>query len=339
MNERALAALLAALAAAGCSATSVRFTKEGGNPPFEQADHTYPEDGFQDRDVFRVCFDEAGELYPDPRPEPSEDGAVAGRSGRIAEDFGRRINEACLGKTLVILIHGMNTTYPESRRAYELARLKILDQFRGMDTAFLELYWDGRRGDPLTVWGYARPASKWVGLGLRRLLVHVSPRIPIRVLTHSRGASVITAALWNVPLSEEPRWDARYRDRQREIPLPSHPAIRLGLLAPAMPESDFDGCPALDRVIVGVNEHDPALGKSFLPSSWFGSTRLGCDLEAFREGVERKLNRDRAVAYGVDLSASGIHDFTDYLLRRAVSERFLPLLLEEGTDTTGAGDR
>jgi hypothetical protein len=51
-------------------------------------------------------------------------------------------------------------------------------------------------------------------------------------------------------------------------------------------------------------------------------------MTAFDEVVSPLLNRDRKVAFAVNLSASRDHDFKDYLLRRPVRDHLLPLLLE-----------
>lgn len=162
----------------------------------------------------------------------------------------------------------------------------------------------------------------------------------MRAITHSRGATVITAALWNVPLSETPEEDERYVENQRRIAPPTHPGIRIGLLVPAMPETDFDTCPVVggpERVVVGINEDDPAVGKGLLNAGWLGSTRLGCCIRAYRASVEARLNARREVSHLVDLSGSDVHDFKDYLLRRAVEERFLPLLMGERVEVAAGG--
>jgi hypothetical protein len=357
-NRIALVALLALLpVAVGCAA-NVGYTENLGNPGFASAEYTYPEDGFQRENLFRVAFDASGDLYPDPARQRVDGtllaacrfslrGCLEGYDpAPIAEDFARRLNSFCLParagspRTLVILVHGINNSYPEARRSYRLAQLVIRDRFPALDAAFLEIYWDARRGDPLGFWGHARASSKWVGLGLRRVLAGLDHRIPVRALSHSRGASVITSALWDLPLFEEREEDERFATAQRSVPPPTHPGIRLGLVVPAVPETDFDDCPVPggpERVIVAVNEDDPAVGKGLLNAGWIGSTRLGCSIEAYRY-VEALLNRERAVAHLVDVSSSDVHDFKDYLLRRAVSERFLPLLLGEGAEVAaGAG--
>ncbi len=333
--------LLAPLTA--CAVQHIRFTREGGNPPFATSEHSYPQDGFQhatDPDLLRIAFDRNGDVYPDPAEFPVNDALLA-RSQHslrayfaahgqrydpeeVAVGLARRIEAACApGKSLLLIIHGANNSYPEARRSYELVSLRMRELSWSHDIVFLEVYWDALHGDPLSGWGPARETSKWVGLGLRRVLRHLPPSIPLRVLTHSRGASVISSALWDLHLDENREADARYRARQLAEPPPLLLRIRIGLLAPAMGGEDLVGIRGLERVIVGLNVDDPVLGKGIIPAAWFGDTRLGCSREAF-DAVAKRLGD---VARLIDLSSSEVHDFKDYLLRRPFAESFLPLLL------------
>ena len=63
--------------------------------------------------------------------------------------------------------------------------------------------------------------------------------------------------------------------------------------------------------------------KGIVPATWFGDTSLGCSVEAFRESVEPAFGPR---ARWIDFSASEVHDFKDYLLRRPFLERLLPQL-------------
>ena len=117
-------------------------------------------------------------------------------------------------------------------------------------------------------------------------------------------------------------------------PVPRSP-VRAGMIAPAMPERDFEDCPdgpacPLACLLVGSNLHDPAVTKGGISTHWFGCTCLGCSREAYGDFVSRRLNADKSsIAHFVDLSTSDIHDFKDYLLRRAFREDFLPKLFPE----------
>ena len=338
-----MAALVAC--AVGCAGPALG----DGSAGFKE-DFSYIEDGFRDSScsgLFRIIFDREGFICPDPalvhideprlrscgrllKPLFSDDRTYEPRA--IVGSFAQQINEESrkAGATLIVLIHGIDNTYSEARRTFELARMRMEKLFPGRPLVFLEVYWDALCGNPLAVWGEARPGSKWVGLGLRPLLAGIDHEVPVRIVTHSRGCAVACAALWNLPLREGPEFDGAYADRQKEIPTPSHPDLRLAMIAAAMGEEEFEsyGRTGLDRVILGINEDDPALNKSFVGPRFGGSTRLGCRLAAFHEGVAPLLNRERKVAVAVDLSGSRDHDFKDYLLRRAVKESFLPLLLE-----------
>ena len=130
--------LLASLAA--CAVQHVRFTREGGNPPFAAAEQSYPQDGVQDPlhpDLLRISFDRHGDPYPDPL-ETQLDDVILARGGHsvrayfesisqgydpeaVARGLARRIEAACgAGESLVILIHGVNNSYPEARRFHDL---------------------------------------------------------------------------------------------------------------------------------------------------------------------------------------------------------------------------
>jgi hypothetical protein len=147
-----IAPLLLALAV-GCSYHPVGGSRENANPPFSISDHTHDEDGIwnvREPDVYRV---------------------MRGPEGIQGQDPGALINAA--KRTLMVLIHGCNNTYPEARRSCELARMLMA----GKDLIFLEVYWDGGTGNPLALWGHAREHSKWAGLGLRRLLRGLDPAL------------------------------------------------------------------------------------------------------------------------------------------------------------------
>jgi hypothetical protein len=289
--------MAAAAASSGCTAYSVRYDRDGGNPPFERADHDYPSDGAQSDDVFRICFDRHGELYSDPHDPGS--------------DLAARVNDRCRGRRpLLVLLHGCNNTYPEARRSYHLARLVVQDRLPALKPVVLEIYWDALSGHPLALWGTAQENSGRVGHGVRRFLARLDRDIPVRVLTHSRGAAVICSAM------------------EGNDPLPDD--VRLALLAPAMGPEDLAktaGERRLRRVLVGINEDDPVLGKGVLPATWFGDTSLGCSVEAFRDRVEPAFG-DRA--RWIDFSASEVHDFKDWLLRRPFLEVLLPQLFDGG---------
>ncbi len=345
-----LAVLL--LAGVGCAFSHMGPGSGGGNPDYPTSDDDYVRDGFQDEKtpyVWRVYLDADGSVAPDPRVHAVGDDLYREsgsrlteyfrrlgktyRSADVAADFGRRIREGCgTSGTLVILIRGINNTYDETRRNYKAARLQLRDLSGRDDLRFLELYWDGRTGNALGLWPFARESSKWAGLGLRPLLRELGGDLDVRVLTHSRGASVIASALWNLPLRESAEAELRFERRQREEPTPDARRYRLAMIVPAMGGEDFGSCPrnGLDRVIVGVNPDDDAVGKGPLPASCLGSTTLGCDPEDFRRHVDPRLNEADRRAFLVDFSNSPAHDFKEYLFRRPFEAAMFPLLFEGG---------
>jgi len=341
-KEMLSALVLLVVCGAGCTAASVRFTREGGYPGLPRTDESYPSDGFHsaaDSSVFRVAFDGCGHIYPDPKEQELDENRLAARrscvarcvgedydSKGIAARFAERINAACAGaqeRTLVILVHGICNPYPVARRTFELARMRLAQRYPNQEFAFLEVYWDGKLGSPLGAWGAARRASKWAGLGLRALVTGIDERIAIRAISHSRGAALLASAIWNVQLLEEPAENERFAALQRDLPPPSHPSIRLGWLVPAMPETDVESMRGeCQRIVMTVNENDPALGKGFLPASMFGSSALGCDPAAAR----RALGEGRPVVC-LDSSHSAEHDFKDALMERSFMAEFLPALM------------
>jgi len=341
-------------AATGCAGTPVSPLPEGSSPDCSRSTENYLTDRLKwDRipNIRQCWIDRCGHLYPDPavcRIDPSRlrNGGFCVKKclqetgtydvDAVCRSFADQIDRMCSdGSTLVILIHGFNHAYEEIHYAYKGARNQIQARYPGRKFSYLEVYWDGYYGDPFAVWPLAQVSSKWAGLGLRRLLGQVDPRIPMRVITHSRGASVICAALWNTPMRGKVDEDRLYREAQAACPPPVLTGIRLGLLAPAMRAADFEAyfdrgeAPAFlhDRVILGINPDDAALKAGGL--SWLAGSSLGCSPELFETSVAPLLNRGRAHAFAVDFSGSAFHAFAHYVLRDTFESEFLPLLLDD----------
>ena len=304
--------------------------------------------------VIRFYMLKTGKPYPDPARRPLNAKRLLQLRGnvekllaesgdydpnQIFEDYARRIRTMCAdGRTLVILIHGFNTTLPEICRAYECARERTERFYPNRKFAFLEIFWEGLYGDVFAIWPQAQCNSKWAGLGLRNLLNRLPSSLPIRVLTHSRGAVVICSALWNTELRNTAEADVRYRELQKMLPPPFFPGMRIGLIAPAMLAWDFETygerCGGEfyfhDRIILGINEDDHALNAGGL--SGIAGTTLGCSLEIYHAYVAPILNRGRAHGFAVDFSGSVEHSFFDYLYRKPFKNEFLPRLLAEAPD-------
>jgi hypothetical protein len=336
--------------AAGCAVSHVPAVGPESNPPGTRQVIDYDAD-CKKHDPFRlpIAIDADGHLYPAPEmcsidPQKLAESkccvrkCVGGSYGeeRICRDFADRIQEMCNdGRPLIVLIHGFNHTYPEAYRAYKGARLRIQERYPNGQFAYLEVHWDGYYGDAFPSWPLAQVSSKWAGLGLRKLLGRVDPSIPIRILTHSRGAAVACSALWNTPMRGKADEDVRYREAQAAIVPPALPRLRAALLAPAIRPADFEcyfdrGTAPLvlhDRFILGINSDDEALKAGGL--DWLAGTSLGRSFEAFDQSVAPLLNRGWAHAFAVDFSGSAFHAFLDYLFRDEFVEEVLPKLLED----------
>jgi hypothetical protein len=350
----AILILTLAPAAVGCAARHLPPKGRDSNDGLGHNEHNYEKDrenSEKDPTVLQFCLDPDGHPYPDPRNCRIDDSDLrdcnycvekcVGRRGvydadRICEEFSRRIGALCHGgRTLIVLIHGISMTYPEIHRCYKLARIQFERLYPGRKFSFLEVYWDGMCGDAFAIWPPAQRHSKWAGLGLRNLLCRLDPALPIRVLTHSRGASVICAALWNTPMRSKAEEDDRYLQAQRALPPPALPKLRLGLLAPAMRAADFEcyfdrgGAAAVfhDRIVIGFNPDDNILQAGGF--SWLVGCALGCSPDLFDSCIAPLLNRGRTRAFAVDFSGSAWHSFQDYLLRDVFEEVFLPRLLDE----------
>ena len=134
---------------------------------------------------------------------------------------------------------------------------------------------------------------------------------------------VTASALANIPASPLLDDTPPFLELQRRIPLPDHLDHRVAMIAPAIGADPVRPL-KVTRLILGVNEDDPVLSKMWLPSWAFGSTELGCNLD---------LARDVAGEEGVvDLEASTVHDFKDYLLRREMLRTILPRLFSATKD-------
>jgi hypothetical protein len=345
-------------AAVGCAASSVAPVGRYVNPAIPEA----PNEHFPGKkDPYRnlFCVDKDGFPYPDPFQQ-TLDADRFERAGcslqeyykddpaydpdQIFDDLAVRLVQTCgSDRTLIVLIHGFCSTMPESRRSYKAARLEIEHLYPTRKFAYLEVYWDGLYGSPIAIWEKAQGTSKWAGIGLRRLLSRLPASLPVRVITHSRGAAVICSALWNVDPRISVAENRQYRAAQQKFPTPVLPGLRIGLLAPAMTPADLEsyferGTGAFcfhDRIILGINPDDYALncgGLSHVMGTWLGRSPEVVDSE-----IAPRLNQGRALLFRVDFSGSVEHAFEDYAMRDAFEDEFLPKLLGEPEEPPAVG--
>lgn len=270
---------------------------------------------------------------------------------RITESIAKKINNSLLpGKTLIILIHGFNNNYNEAdiyfRQLRHALRAYNKENNEKFDFVFLQVYWDGLSA---TFWLKAVTNSKLVGVnGLRKLLDALSTgapaNVPTRVITHSRGASVILSALGNPHFSQTAKERLKKRgedvDEMMEAPIPTLYDLRIAMVAPAIGAGDFDYIirnikdtytekVPIENIIVGFNETDLILNKLFLVNpSKLVSTAFGCDKAEYKK-VRNELNKKRPGFMSMaDFTGQKIHAFTEYIRNPVFSECLIPKLLE-----------
>jgi hypothetical protein len=227
---------------------------------------------------------------------------------------------------------------------------------------YLEVYWDGLATSGLKqnifgVWGGGQHNAFNAGLGLRRVLYLIPSTVPVRILTHSHGAAVVTTGLWNIDSKIPTRmrsnaWYRAYVEKTADVTrysTPVHPDLRVAMIVPAVPGNVFkdykdrtpeDALTYHDRIIVGINPSDAITSKFFLPSSWFGATTLADWRSEYWQHVA-PLNADVPSPrfFCVDFSGSSVNDRTAffwdghgwpvYLRRDAISDFLDALFLDQ----------
>jgi hypothetical protein len=187
---------------------------------------------------------------------------------------------------LLVLIHGFNAQ--DASPSYtDLTRAIFAQEFERIapdSVALLRVYWDGSDGSrsrvPLQAWWNGQANAFPVGLSVRRFLNSLPERQPVRIITHSLGSTVASAALWNLDVTINKRqvdasaaenWYAIYLARQSDATRYATPRLvdlRVGMLVPAMPAETFldaqrrtpsSNAMPYQRIVVGVNPRDYAI--------------------------------------------------------------------------------
>ena len=219
---------------------------------------------------------------------------------------------------------------------------------------WLEVYWDGLQEKPLFIWSGAQLSARYAGLRLREVLSQLDNRTPVRVLTHSSGAIVITQALWNNDAFNGGGNDEDYLTTwAAATSTPTNPNIRVGMLVPALTSRAFvyyGQRTPLDtsaqmvgyRLVIGRNERDYAVNKKWVGAEKGGATGMGAGLYALRYAAEQ------TALYPIDLRPIGFctstsrkdtpkqyqhdgyeeHDWLVYFRRRAIMKDFLKQVFE-----------
>lgn len=272
-----------------------------------------------------------------PPPDAIEGWPALQRKLRVetATRINNQLDKLGATSTLVVLVHGFNNTATEARTSYaEVEKQLTANGLPKGPYQVLEVYWDGRHAAIPFFFRYAQPNAQFAGLAMRGIINQISPTHPIRILTHSLGTLVGCNMLWNITTTMGGRgvtavedsnlrfWQtlqatkpdgttqARFYYQQAcrdstDYRTPTHPDIRLGSIAAAVPGQTYDdyldrtpaslGTDGLyRRVVLSYNPTDKVLNKFwvFAPMNrYYGITTLGRKKYDYTHYVEPMLNR------------------------------------------------
>jgi hypothetical protein len=123
-----------------------------------------------------------------------------------------------------ILVHGFNSLYKDSLKAYGEARSTIQELKLNPDkVAYIYFHWNGLgtqgEGRQLTFWNNSCGYSQMAGIcALRPILNTIPPDIKVHIISHSRGASVVFSALSNPPFVKSFITSTLMKDDPIDIP-------------------------------------------------------------------------------------------------------------------------
>lgn len=278
-----------------------------------------------------------GQLNPD-RWDQAQDAIRARLVRRIT---GRARN----GRSPVLfLVHGFRVE--SAQDAYTYAMRSVAVQVPGVRPVYVHVNWDGQHAPLLFAMGAWKEANRnapLVGLQFRRLVARLPDGLPVRILTHSLGGSVVASALWtrsDLPVGEHASYATygRLAAEYQRFPLPPNPDIRVGMVVPAMPGRSFASVLPTARsagnysaMIVGQNPHDIVVAKGYVNPRLLGSTALAVELSEFCRHVYPIYQADaraagQVVNFELPNQSDMDHAFERYFDRKPMRE-FLDLLL------------
>ncbi len=276
---------------------------------------------------------------------------------------GESIYDYAKGRSIIFLIHGYNNDAREAGDNFEILRGKINKNAPGKNYLFVEIFWDGFKGNPVSgAWGKAQSSGPLVGFHMRKLFKGMTNKyrqseaaIPeITIITHSSGAFVAAALLGDpysaLPdLQDPPENSPLYRlfnshraDTSGSYPIPNIEGIRLGMIAAATPWNTFTGHKVGDKDVVDgilapstkliftLNYKDTALQKYFHLASlnMLGATNAGAKPKVYCRNL-REVKGIESTAF--DFSDGGFliwnsHGVKGYM-DRVNSDNFIKAVL------------
>ena len=272
------------------------------------------------------------------------------------------------------LIHGFNNWYRESGTNYATAERQMRRFLpAGHRLHVIEIYWDGCRGNSAGIgcWGKAQSTGPLAGFALRQMFNGVERNWQARkkphwrVLTHSSGAFVAgaifgnpTAALPQLINSDTNRWYARFANHRASVDgrygVPQAADIRLGMFAPATPDSTFIGsdeypggvlAPNLSILTV-VQRDDNGPNKFILGCQRIGNSCLGVERDHacnVQRTLAARANRVSVIVYdftrdpAVWREERRLHDYSVYVRQAADHSTFFRDLLATELRSGNAG--
>ncbi len=245
---------------------------------------------------------------------------------RVIRDLRLRTTAAAEPATLFLTVHGFNNDMGEAKTWYALVHDTVsrrLTSAGRQPPVFLDIYWDGLTASaPPGIWEAAQYNFPLVGLELRRVLNALDPRVPLRVFTHSSGGPLIASTLGDA--SNPFRRYRNSNDRNRRhyfshvrdttgayAPPPSRD-LRVAMIVPAAASNTFTdfgrASSRLDRLIIGINQHDFAIAKGPFGCRILGATCMSAEPIDFCRDVPRVFAGDpRTKLYLFDFTSWPIH--------------------------------